>query len=86
MLERRHLSGLSEDKEHYCTLESVVPLGPHELKISVEVSGGDVTQADASLLSWQDAEGAEARGGDGHGAALQTAPCWSSGTWCSASP
>ena len=56
----RHLCGAAKpvsrkDSEHHCTLASVVPLGPHEVEITVDVAGGDVQQADASLLTWEDA-------------------------------
>jgi len=55
----RHLCGAAKpvsrkDKFHYCTLTSVVPLGPHEVEITIDVKGGDIQAADSSLLAWED--------------------------------
>lgn len=55
----RHLCGAAKpvsrkDQLHYCTLTSVVPLGPHEVEITIDVKGGDIQVADSSLLAWED--------------------------------
>eukprot|EP00435_Cladocopium_sp_Y103_P032236 s2955_g8.t1 len=55
----RHLCGAAKpvsrkDQLHYCTLTSVVPLGPHEVEITIDVRGGDIQAADCSLLAWED--------------------------------
>ncbi|CAK9055337.1 unnamed protein product [Durusdinium trenchii] len=42
------------DAAHCCVLASVVPLGPHEVQITIDVNGGDIQAADSSLLAWED--------------------------------
>eukprot|EP00913_Durusdinium_trenchii_P030333 g28414.t1 len=45
---------MMKDAAHCCVLASVVPLGPHEVQITIDVNGGDIQAADSSLLAWED--------------------------------
>ncbi|CAJ1432588.1 unnamed protein product, partial [Effrenium voratum] len=41
-------------EDNFCTVTGVVPLGPHEVEISIEVKGGSIQAAESSLLAWVD--------------------------------
>eukprot|EP00930_Biecheleria_cincta_P018048 TRINITY_DN14182_c0_g1_i2.p1 TRINITY_DN14182_c0_g1~~TRINITY_DN14182_c0_g1_i2.p1 ORF type:complete len:1280 (-),score=211.37 TRINITY_DN14182_c0_g1_i2:82-3900(-) len=45
-----------KDSQNSCKVTKVVPLGPHEVEIHIEVQGGDFDAADESQLSWEESQ------------------------------